>query len=461
MFAKLLVLGSVILWVYLTLRAIFFTKPNKKIKQTANISQPPDADYFYELACEYQKKGEHNEAIQYFNRAIIFKGDATHYNNRGCSRLKIGDVQGAISDFSIAISRHPDSSLYWRNRGTAYYESKLIDLALDDWRKSAELGSERAVELINQHKQESLSEQVKKYKDSADDKYLYSDYEGCIKDYTKAIKLTPNNADCYIKRGISYEVIGDDQSALVDYEKAYELGSKKAAELLVKCKLRISSRNPKKPQEKKPTYILVFDTETSGLPLDEDAPVTDVDNWPRLVQLAYILYDNDANVISRGDYIIKPNGFYIPYEASQIHGITTSTANRLGKDVTYVLRKFEKLVDQSDYIVGHNIDFDINVVGAEFIRHNIENLLESKESICTMLSAMELFENEDENFVTKFPSLSELYYSLFLEVFEGAHDAAIDVEITAECFWELKRLGMVFIDSDDEEEKLRKLYGLS
>lgn len=72
---------------------------------------------------------------------------------------------------------------------------------------------------------------------------------------------------------------------------------------------------------------LFFDTETTGLPKNWKAPVTDLNNWPRLVQLAY---DSNGNKISGGDFIIKPEGFSIPTESSRIHGISTERALRAG-----------------------------------------------------------------------------------------------------------------------------------
>ena len=71
---------------------------------------------------------------------------------------------------------------------------------------------------------------------------------------------------------------------------------------------------------------LFFDTETTGLPKNWKAPVTDLNNWPRLVQLAFLYYDNNGNKISGGDFIIKPEGFTIPADASRIHGISTEKA---------------------------------------------------------------------------------------------------------------------------------------
>ena len=72
--------------------------------------------------------------------------------------------------------------------------------------------------------------------------------------------------------------------------------------------------------------IFFFDTETTGLPKNWKAPVTDLNNWPRLVQLAYLCCDNDGNEISSGDFIIKPEGFSIPAQVSKIHGITNESA---------------------------------------------------------------------------------------------------------------------------------------
>jgi DNA polymerase III subunit epsilon len=76
---------------------------------------------------------------------------------------------------------------------------------------------------------------------------------------------------------------------------------------------------------------LFFDTETTGLPKNWKAPVTDLNNWPRLVQLAYLLYDSNGNKISEGDHIIKPDDFIIPEDASRVHGISTEMANLKGK----------------------------------------------------------------------------------------------------------------------------------
>ena len=50
---------------------------------------------------------------------------------------------------------------------------------------------------------------------------------------------------------------------------------------------------------------LFFDTETTGLPKNWKAPVTDVNNWPRMVQLAWETYDVQGNLLARNNHIIK------------------------------------------------------------------------------------------------------------------------------------------------------------
>ena len=187
---------------------------------------------------------------------------------------------------------------------------------------------------------------------------------------------------------------------------------------------------------------LFFDTETTGLPKNWKAPVTDLDNWPRLVQLAYLFYDRNGYLISGGDYIIKPVGFTIPSDASRIHGISNEKALGEGKALLSVLQEFQALVDESEYLVAHNISFDEKIVGAEFLRNGMPDSLVSKRKFCTMQGTTN-FCKIIGPYGYKWPKLSELHYKLFQENIEEAHNAAVDIHATAKCFWELKRIGKI------------------
>ena len=187
---------------------------------------------------------------------------------------------------------------------------------------------------------------------------------------------------------------------------------------------------------------LFFDTETTGLPRNWKAPVTDLNNWPRLVQLAYLLYDSDGNKISGGDFIIKPEGFIIPADVSRIHGITHERALNEGQPLNSVLRHFNMLIEQANWLVAHNMSFDEKIVGCEFLRNGMNNSIPAKNRICTMEKTTN-FCAIPGPYGNKWPKLSELHYKLFKTNFEEAHNAAVDISATARCFWELRRLGKI------------------
>ncbi len=187
---------------------------------------------------------------------------------------------------------------------------------------------------------------------------------------------------------------------------------------------------------------LFFDTETTGVPRNWKAPVTDLNNWPRLVQLAYLLYDDNGNKISQGDHIVRPDGFIIPSDASRIHGISTEKAQKEGFAIQSVLQEFQSVINQADFLVAHNMSFDEKIVGAEFLRNKMADGTATKRKICTMLSTTNYCQLEGP-YGYKWPKLSELHYKLFRTGFKEAHNASVDIHATARCFWELKRLGKI------------------
>ena len=113
---------------------------------------------------------------------------------------------------------------------------------------------------------------------------------------------------------------------------------------------------------------LIFDTETTGLPNDFKAPITDTDNWPRVIQLAWQLHDKTGKLIEHKDFLIKPDGFNIPIASEDIHGISTELALEQGESISNVIKSFSETLSKAQFIVGQNVLFDINVLGSEFIR---------------------------------------------------------------------------------------------
>lgn len=188
--------------------------------------------------------------------------------------------------------------------------------------------------------------------------------------------------------------------------------------------------------------LLFFDTETTGVPRRYDAPISDLANWPRLVQIGWVLYNDDGTQLDEAEYIIKPEGFVIPESVVRIHGITTESASLEGTPLREVLSKFSDELAHASIVVGHNVSYDVNVVGAEYLRCGMEDALAAKPKICTM--------RESTNFCKlpgplgyKWPKLQELYGILFHTDMGAAHNALVDIKATAASFFELKRLGVV------------------
>ncbi|WP_179004434.1 DNA polymerase III subunit alpha [Winogradskyella forsetii] len=186
---------------------------------------------------------------------------------------------------------------------------------------------------------------------------------------------------------------------------------------------------------------LIFDTETTGLPKRWDAPITDTDNWPRCIQIAWQLHDAMGNCIEHQDYLVQPKGFNIPYDAEKIHGISTELAQEQGVPLSEVLEKFNLALSKTKFVVGQNVTFDLNIMGAEFVRENVANPLQELPVLdtCTEHTA-ELCQLPGGRYGKfKLPTLTELHQYLFNKPFAEAHNATADVEATTRCFLELIR----------------------
>lgn len=192
---------------------------------------------------------------------------------------------------------------------------------------------------------------------------------------------------------------------------------------------------------------LIFDTETTGLPKNFSAPVSDSDNWPRLVQIAWQLHNKMGELIEVKNFIVRPEGFTIPFNSQKIHGISTKSALEKGVDLRLVLHEFNKTILKSTFIVGHNILFDINIMGAEFFRTNIHSALMDLKTIDTKVQSTDFCAipgGRGGKF--KWPTLTELHKKLFNEGFNEAHNASADVEATSRCFLELIRKSIITSD---------------
>ena len=188
---------------------------------------------------------------------------------------------------------------------------------------------------------------------------------------------------------------------------------------------------------------LIFDTETTGLPRNWKASIQDINNWPRCVQIAWQLHDDLGKLIEQKEFLIKPDGFDIPFDVEKIHGISTELAQQKGHPLADVLDQFLEVLSQSTFIVGQNVGFDINIIGCECVRLEKDTEWVSKQILdtCNEKTALLCKLPGGRGGKYKLPNLSELHLHLFGESFQEAHNASADVEATSRCFLELVRLG--------------------
>lgn len=208
--------------------------------------------------------------------------------------------------------------------------------------------------------------------------------------------------------------------------------------------------------------IIIFDTETTGLPKSRQSLVTNTEEWPHIVQFSYIIYElttNQIEVVS--DHIIKlEEDINIPEESSKIHGITKEISNEKGVSIKEVIDRF--IVDLSDceLLIAHNLEFDMNVLIVELIRMNrYAELLEDNVSInfnntayekiinikkyCTMKETEKKCNikavSQTGKEYTKYPTLGELHYYLFRSYPKNLHNSLNDILICLRCFYMLQK----------------------
>lgn len=192
--------------------------------------------------------------------------------------------------------------------------------------------------------------------------------------------------------------------------------------------------------------FIFFDTECNGLPQNYRASVTATHNWPRMIQLAWIVTDENGTILKTQSHVIRPEGFTIIPEVAQLTRITTDRALREGIALCSALSEFMNDLSEANLIVGHNISFDLNIVGCELYREGMAyNTLLAKRNVCTMQRSTDFcaIPSNSPYGGYKWPKLEELHRKLFGCTFDGAHDALADIEATKKCYFALKQRGIV------------------
>jgi DNA polymerase III epsilon subunit-like protein len=205
--------------------------------------------------------------------------------------------------------------------------------------------------------------------------------------------------------------------------------------------------------------VLVFDTETTGLPLDHTAPVNDSSKWPHIIQLGFIVFDTTSKeILEYSDSIIQlDESVEITPASISIHQITAQRSQSEGILMKQALQHFADCIKDVDVIVGHNIIFDKRMLMVEFHRNNVRNCFyrngKAIPDFCTMKRSIDLCKIPTINKMTgeiynKWPTLTELHVYLYGEKPKGTHNAIADVMICLRCYVQMEHKMDIALDND-------------
>ena len=190
--------------------------------------------------------------------------------------------------------------------------------------------------------------------------------------------------------------------------------------------------------------VLVFDTETTGLPEGRNPSIKETKKWPHMIQLSYILYDTDTNtIIECIEEVVKlASDVSISEESISLHGISRDISNTKGKSIVYILNQFNKCLQKADKVVGHNVSFDKRIIMVESIRNYMRQYFTRdgvrKSEFCTMKNSVDLCKIEAVSHTGekywKYPNLSELYKTLFGSTVKNIHNSMIDIILCLRCY---------------------------
>lgn len=229
--------------------------------------------------------------------------------------------------------------------------------------------------------------------------------------------------------------------------------------------------------------VLVFDTETTGLPETKIINPITLHQWPHIVQFSYVIYDSSLNnIVESKNYIVKlPESILIPDESTKIHGITNEMSTSRGVYLNEILDEFFSYLREGvDKLIGHNIEFDINAIKVSLLRLiNCDSL--TKEEVkkykldlhyitnynnlsCTMKNSIKFCNIQliDKNGKPrlKYPKLIELHEKLFNKSPTNLHNSFNDILVTLRCFMKL-HYDIDLNDNCDSFKKYSKLIGLN
>ena len=187
--------------------------------------------------------------------------------------------------------------------------------------------------------------------------------------------------------------------------------------------------------------ILLFDASAAGKPKSYKKPYTDTFNWPRMIHLSWLAYDDEGELVIDENHLIKNFAHEIPDNILRFHKLKLEQLQEEGEDIEVVLEKFKNDVDKAKYIFSFNLNYNESIVGAEYVRHNINHRLHQSDKYCLMQESTYFCKIEGKDGRYKWPTLTELHTKCFDAGYAGPNNARNDVLAATSCFNDLWKRG--------------------
>jgi DNA polymerase III subunit epsilon len=188
---------------------------------------------------------------------------------------------------------------------------------------------------------------------------------------------------------------------------------------------------------------LIFDCSAIAKPTNYKAPFSDTFAWPRLIHLSWILLNEEYKPIEDFDCVVKPDGFSINEDISKIARIDQEEIEKKGAPLEDILEKFNASAEKAQYIFAHNLNYNENVVAAEYIRAVKNISMFKKERYCLMQESTYYCKLPSKSGGYKWPTLNELHATCFNHGYSPSNNARADVIAAARCFIKLKKTGQL------------------
>lgn len=218
----------------------------RQYSQNVAYIQPDSTSQYRELADEALQRGEYEEVISNYSRAIeLDQNDVVAYCNRGIMKYQLGEYQAAINDFDEAIYRGDNDAYTYFLRGISKYMLEQYDAAIDDYNEAIRIDSDEvwytyrwrgfAKAALGQHTSaiDDFDEALRQNPDHAHDyferglsKYALEQYAAAIDDYGETIYRDPNHAEAYYHRAEANSSLGYLAEAKADLQTAKQLAEK-------------------------------------------------------------------------------------------------------------------------------------------------------------------------------------------------------------------------------------------